>query len=217
MSSRNPYLPNPPSDGGGGGSGGTGNSPIGKGGSGGGGIPASLPGTNPGGNAGLLTSTGGLFGIGGLLLTPVINFSTGKSYIMLMDPTNFNCDENAEYDFPQEIPPRQAPQEGRDVTCHIIILKYRELGYVTFSVNVTTFQKTTDSFITEQYKVSIPSVALSGVRKKQFPDERIHTLYIPIQVIGERPQVSVTYNANAGPLSIVSLVLCGNADELPQQ
>jgi hypothetical protein len=171
-----------------------------------------------GGNPGLVTSTGGLFGINGLLLTPVFNTKTGKSYILLMNPNNFNCEENCEYDFPQEIPPRNAPQEGRDVSCHLIILKYREIGYAQFTINVTTFQKNTDTFTTYPYDVSIPPLPLtSKARKQAFPDQRIHTLRIPIDVPGERPQVSITSNGNAGPYSIISLVLCGNADESTQQ
>ncbi len=160
-----------------------------------------------GGSPGLLTSTGGLFGINGVLLTPVINNMTGKSYILLMDSNDFNCEESAEYDFPQEIPPRESPQEGRDVNCHLIILKYRELGTARFNINVTTFEKDTDKFTTYSFPVIITALV---------PDNKIHTRYISISVPGERPQVSITRFGNTGPLSITSLTLCGNADTVPQ-
>lgn len=170
-------------------------------------------GTNPG----LITSSGGLFGINGVLLTPVINNITGNSYILLMDPSNFNCEDDGEYDFPQEIPPRNAPQEGRDVTCHLIILKYREIGFAQFTINITTFEKDTDSFTSYPFVVNIPSKPLTTkARKTNFPDKRIHTLRIPINVPGERPQVTINFKGNSGAHSITSLVLCGNADELPQ-
>lgn len=168
-------------------------------------------------NPGLLTSTGGLYGLNGVLLSPVYNTVTNKSFILSMDPTNFNCEENCEYDFPQEIPPRNAPQEGRDVNCHLVILKYREIGYASLTLNITTFQKNTDSFNTYSYPVSIPPIPLtSKARKQSFPDNRIHTLRIPIDVPGERPQITVTSNGSAGGYSIISIVLCGNADETPQ-
>jgi hypothetical protein len=169
-----------------------------------------------GSNPGLLTSTGGLFGVNGVLLTPVFNNTTKKSYILLMDPTNFNCEEPAEYDFPQVKPSLDAPQEGRDVSCHMLILEYRELGYATLTINVTTFEQNTDSFTSYPYQVSIPPKPLKGKRKSNFPDGRIHTLRIPINVPGERPQPTINSNGGSGAYSIISLVLCGNADETPQ-
>jgi hypothetical protein len=171
-----------------------------------------------GSSPGLLTSTGGLFGINGFLLTPVINNTTGKSYVLLMDPNNFNCEENCEYDFPQLIPSVQGNpyQEGCDVNCHLIKLKYRELGVAQITINVTTFEKATDQFTSFPYVVNIPPKVLQGNRKGSFPDKRIHTLFIPINVPGERPQVTLNSVGSSGPYSIVSLSLCGNADETPQ-
>lgn len=186
------------------------NFPGGGGGSKGGGSTKK----NPGGTPGLLTSTGGLYGTNGVLLTPVVNATTGKSYIMLMDPSNFNTEENAEYDFPQVIP---QGHEGEDVSCHLIVLKYRELGAAQFSINITTYVRNEDTFVTQPFPVTIPPLPLSKARQATFPDERIHTFYISLPVItGERPQVTVTRNANSGPLSITSLTLCGNADQTKQ-
>jgi len=181
-------------------------------------IKPGAPPTKPlGSSPGLLTSTGGLYGVNGALLTPVFNSITGKSNILIMDANNFDCEEDGEYDFPQEIPPREQPQEGRDVTCHLVILKYRELGYARFAVNLTTYKRLTDSFVTVQYLVNIPPIPLkTRMRKQSFPDKEIHTLYIPIQVVGERPQASITRSGKSGPMSITSLTICGNADQTPQ-
>lgn len=195
-------LPDPPSGGGGGG-----------GGTGGGTGTGSKLGTNPG----LITSTGGLFGIDGELLTPVLNLTTGKSYVLLMDPDDFNCEEDAAYYFPQEIPPREAPQEGRDVTCHLIILKYRELGPAKFNVNVTVYVRNTDTFDTKTVSVTIPPQGAKGNNPTTFPDKQIHTMYIPFRITGERPQAFVTSKGGSGAYSITSLTLCGNADQAPQQ
>src|SRR5258706_6609541 len=168
-------------------------------------------------NPGLITSSGGLFGTAGLLLTPYTNNVTGRSYIVVHDPTNFDCEEDAEYDFKQEIPQVQSNpyQEGRDVTCHLVILKYRELSVASFSVNVTVYRKQTDDYFTVQIPVKIKKI--KDTKTRIFPDNRIHTRNLSFDVItGERPQVTLTRDANSGPMCVTSLTLCGNADELPQ-
>lgn len=173
-------------------------------------------GTSPG----LVTSKGGLYGVNGVLFTPLYDTGTGRSFVVIHDASNFSCEEAGEYDFPQVIP-GNPPQEGRSVTCHLIILKYRELGIASFSVNVTVYTRETDSFTTVQIPVAIPILPLRTKQRKQnFPDGKIHTvrLYPPNgeYITGERPQVSVTYNASSGPFSVTSLILCGNADETVQ-
>lgn len=180
------------------------------------GSPSSKP---LGGSPGLLTSTGGLYGVNGVLLTPVFNNISGKSYILLMDPSNFNCEENAEYDFPQGIPAVQNNpfQDGCNVNCHLIKLKYREIGIAQFTINVTTFNRDIGDFQSFPYIVNIPNIPLTGKRKAKFPDQRIHTIFIPIDVPGERPQVTLNSVGGSGAYSIISLNLCGFADELPQQ
>lgn len=173
-----------------------------------------------GSNPGLITSTGGLLGTGGFLLTPAFNPITNNSYFIGHDPTNFNCDEAAEYDFRQECAFPNIPySEGREVSIHLVILKYRELGFASFSINITTFKKAIDDFQTIQIPVKIPVIDLSKTRKATFPDGRIHTVRLapPNGVVqGERPQVTITSNANSGPYSITKLIMCGNADEMAQ-
>lgn len=164
-------------------------------------------------NPQLVTSTGGLTGSTGLLLTPYINTLNGNSYVVVHDSNNFDCEENAEYDFRQEIP-GNPPQEGRNVSCHLIILKYRELGIASFNVNITVYQQLTDTFLTRPIPVSIKNKNKNRV----FPDKRIHTIKIGLApvITGERPQVTITRLANSGPMSVTSLILCLNADEQPQ-
>lgn len=183
--------------------------PPGGGGFGGGGNN-SPGGTSTAANPGLITSTGGLIGANGLLITPFFQPQTGKCLVAVHDSTNFSCEESSEYDFRQEIPDGQ---EGRDVSCHLIILKYRELGVATFYVNVTVYIKATDTFITTQIPVNIVATT-----KRTFPDKRIHTRRLGLNKVisGERPQVTITCSANSGPWSVTSLTLCGDADEVPQ-
>jgi hypothetical protein len=173
-----------------------------------------------GANPGLITSTGGLNGIDGLLLTPAISPITGACFVINHDPTNFDCEESAEYFYRQEANYGQIPGEGRSCTIHLIILKYRELGVANFNVNITVFQQAIDDFVTVQIPVSIPTILLTRKRKNLFPDSKIHTIKItpPKGVIqGERPQISYSRKANSGPISISKLILCGNADETAQQ
>ena len=162
-------------------------------------------------NPSIITSSGGLTGSAGLLMTPYYDTMQQKSLILVHDASNFDCEEDAEYDFRQEIP-GTPPQEGRNVTCHLIILKYRELGNCTFNVNVTVFQKTNDTFNTIQIPVKVSNV----YKRKIYPDKKIHTVFLSFEITGERPQVTITRNANSGPVAVTSLTLCGNADEMPQ-
>lgn len=183
--------------------------------------PNKLPSPNNsklGSNPGLLTSTGGLFGGNGVLLTPVLNSITNNSYILLMDPSNFNCEEDCEYDFPQQIPNVQSNpyQDGCIVNCNLIKLKYREIDKAQFTINITTYNRDTDEFTSYPFVVNIPSKPLSKKRKALFPDKRIHTLFIPIDVPGERPQPTINSKGGSGAYSIISMILCGNADETPQ-
>lgn len=173
------------------------------------------PPTNPN-NPAQITRTGILYGTFGLMLTPYLNPLTKKSYVVIHDPTDFDCEENAEYDFRQEIPVvNQMPQEGRDVSIHLIILKYREIDIATFSINITVYRKKTDDFATKLIPVNIVNPNKSG---RIFPDNRIHTRYIGLKPVisGERPQCTLTRNANSGGFSITSVTLCGNGDETPQ-
>lgn len=197
--------------------------PGGQGNSGGGFNPPSSGskggGAGPINNPALITSTGGLSGTSGILMAPAVNTMTGRSVIVYFNPNDFNCEENAEYDYRQEADYGQQPGEGRTCTIHLIILKYRELGYAKFNINITVFDRTIDDFTTTSIPVSIPPKPLTKTRQGSFPDKKIHTLYIypPKGVIqGERPQVTTTRNKNAGPESVTRLTLCGNADELPQ-
>ena len=165
-------------------------------------------------NVGLLTSTGGLSGITGLLMTPYKD-QNGNGFIVVHDYTNFDCEENAEYDYPEYIPmDLGAYQEGQIVNCHLIKLKYRELGIANFIISVSAFNRNIDDFVT----VNIPVAITNTNNRKTFPDKKIHTRFIGINPIisGERPQPKILRKVDSGPISITKLILCGNADEIPQ-
>ena len=106
------FNPNSPGERGGG------FNPPTKGGSSGGNTKATI-------NPSLLTSTGGLRGTAGLLMTPVIN-NAGDSFILVHDPNNFDTEEDVEYDYPEVIPPINY-QDGRIASYHLLYYRYREL------------------------------------------------------------------------------------------
>lgn len=174
------------------------------------------------GSPGLLTSTGGLLGSNGLLLAPAYNLLTQKPFIVLLDATNFNCEENSQYTFRQEANFDKIPGEGRSCSIHLIILKYREIGTVSFNLNITVFNQQLDDFINVAIPVSIPTIPymkMTKIRKNTFPDNRIHTVRLaPLNgvITGERPQLSVTITGGNGPLAITKITMCGNADEASQ-
>lgn len=169
-------------------------------------------------NPQLVTSTGGLQGLSGALLTPInVNQIPGaSSYVMIHDSNNFDCEEDCIYYFRQEV---GSEFEGQYVEVNRMIVKYRELGAATFSIGISAYQKSTDDFKVVTTQVSIPSVKLTNARKKVFPDGKVHIISIapPKGIIsGINPQAFISRKANSGPLSITKLVLCTYADEVPQ-
>lgn len=169
---------------------------------------------------GLLTSTGGLIGNSGFLITPVYNTIINKPFISVIDPTNFDCEEDAVYYFRQEANYGQFPGEGREASFHRIILKYREIGKAFFNVNLTVYHKISDTFETISIPVTVPPISLLVSKRINFPDFKIHTIKLtpPKGVItGERPQLWLSRKANSGPHSVTKLVLCGNADTTSEQ
>lgn len=173
-----------------------------------------------GNNPGLITSTGGLSGNSEMLVTPYINTTTGNCHVTTYNSTDFDCEDDAEYDFRQEANYGQIPGEGRECTIHMIILKYRENGYAKFNLNITVFKQAIDDYQTVTIPVQIPPKPLTKARLAKFPDGNIHTLklYPPNGVVqGERPQITITRKGKSGPMSITKLIICGNADETAQQ
>jgi len=169
-------------------------------------------------NPALITSTGGLQGLTGAMMTPVIVTTIPKqsSFVMIHDPSNFDCEEDAIYFFRQEV---ISPFEGQSVQINRAIIKYRELDYAQFFIGFTAYQQKSDDFITLETPVSIPPITLKGNRLSRFPDKRIHIISIepPKGIIqGINPQVYIRREKNSGPLSITKLILCTFYDEMPQ-
>lgn len=160
------------------------------------------PGGNPkppkpsgplGGQPSLITSTGGLFGFNNALLVPFFDTRLNLSYFVVYDPADFNCEEDCVYNFRLE---SGAP--GKEIDVVKIFLEYRDLGPVTFSVAVTATQ-----YNKSKKKETIQRVEVSVSVGTKKPDKKIHSYYVDLKVVGERPQLSIVRKADAGPLSII--------------
>jgi hypothetical protein len=153
-------------------------------------------------NISLLTSTGGLFGTAFVLITPFLNVQSGNYGFLITDPTDFNCEEDCVYNFRQEDKP------GRVIDVHKVYLQYRDLGKVSFLATMTATQYNRD---TNKETIDTDSKLVTVGNTK--PDKKIHSYFVDLKVQGERPQLSITRKAGKGPLSIVTAMMIGNANE----
>lgn len=166
-------------------------------------IPPPAKGANPGGSPGLLTSTGGLFGLTGALYIPYQDLQSGLFYAALLDSNNFDCEEDAFYNFRIE-----DVNIGRSVDIHKLVLVHRNIGVcrITFGVRVYQPNGKTDKekFVTKQITKTLGS---------KNANNKLYTVNFDLVISGERPQVFFSRNANDGPFSLVSLVMVGDAGE----
>lgn len=154
-------------------------------------------------NISLITSTGGLIGINWILLTPFYDSRIKTFYFAIYDSNNFDCEEDAFYDFKME-----DVHPGRNVDVHKVYLQYRNIGIATFTINVTVVQY--DKVKDKTKFITIPKVIKIGTAK---PDSKIYDKYIDLKIVGLRPQLRISRKANSGPLSIVTAMLVGNMAE----
>jgi hypothetical protein len=175
----------------------------GSGGGGGGGNPPSpKPKAGPlGANPSLITATGGLFGTNNVLLVPFYDTRVNQSFFVLYDPTNFNCEDDCFYDFRLE-----DVQAAHNIDIHKVYFLYRDLGKVKFTVTVTAteFNRVTKKETTVSKSVQVTWG--SG-------DNKLHSYFVDLKVVGERPQLHLFRKADAGPLAIVRAILIGHSDE----
>ena len=163
---------------------------------GGSGPPPPSPGPQPA-NPQLLTSTGGLAGIFGQVLLPLQDMITGAGFFYVVDPTNFNTEEDCTYFFRVE-----TIKEGQFPTIERIRIRYRDIGKVTVTFNVTGYTRDGD------YKTYSKTVTFGTDSKSGTPSFRIRTTYVDIQATLESPQIVMQRAANAGPLCIIAVTPC---------
>lgn len=157
---------------------------------------------NVGGSPGLLTSTGGLQGFPSVLMVPVFDPKTGLSSIYTYEDGNFNTPDECIHFFRQE-----DIIIGRSATVTNLIVVYRDIGKFTATFSVTVYLRESDT-----YEVETKTIKMG----KTNPDFKLHTTKVNIIITGERPQVSFTSPKKSGPLSIISVTMCGKMDEEAQ-
>jgi hypothetical protein len=174
----------------------------GRGGGGGGGSSPSAP--KGASNLSIITSTGGLQGLNSLLLVSVFINNLQRYAFATFDPTNFNCEEDCVYKFKME-----DIKLGRNVDVHKVYLQLRDLGKVTFNVQVAATlldRKTNKETISTKNKDVVFGTG----------DGLIHSRFIDLKIQGERPQLIVTRKAKKGPLGIITAMFVGNMVEEEQ-
>lgn len=181
--------PNPDGGSGGGGTGGGGQIGTGTGTS----NAASTSGVPLGENGGVLASTY-------YLLIPVQDVNSGNAYLAMYDLNNLNdADDGSYYTYRmEEVMPLRVPTVRR------IGVEYRDVGVanVTFTLTGTNDKGVG---ISQSKTVRIGTSAATGL---------IVTLFVDMTFTGFRPQLTVSRAAAGGPLSIVSVTLIGEVEEV---
>jgi len=157
------------------------------------------------GSPGLLTSTGGLFGLNFKLLMPLFDSVFDKTYCALIDPEDNNCEEEAFYLFRQE-----DVMPSRFISVHKLIVVYKELGPAKFSIGVQVYNRDANKFYQTSKQVEIKN---RQDRTAPFPDGKLRELPVDFVIEGERPQVFIRRKANSGPLCITRVHMIGKADQ----
>jgi hypothetical protein len=168
--------------------------------------PSGGGGTTPkgttGGSPGLLTSTGGLFGLFPVLMIPAFDAKTRIGSIYTYDVEDFDCEKDAIYKFKVE-----ELTVGRNVTVKKIILIYRNIGECTINVGVEAYSTLKE--IKKRY------IQVSRKLKIGFSpaDKKLYTKEVDLVITGERPQGFVIHKAHSGPFSGVSFTMIGKMQE----
>jgi hypothetical protein len=168
-----------------------GGSPAGSG--GGGGAPPTAP------NLANLPVVGGLLGLRTQLLVPGFDDAGGQDLIYEIDPTNHNCEEDCEYQFKvEEVEP------GNELTIHRIVIRYRDLGVVTFTIAVVSAIAPIVDYTPGTGNAEL--ITVGNVK----PTNKIYTYKSSMRVTTEAPQLVILRKANAGPLAICKVRAWGS-------
>jgi hypothetical protein len=179
-----PFSP----DGGGGGGGG------GRGGSGGGGSKGTVSSFVP------FLENGGFAATAYYLFVPAQASSGGNAYIGAFSASNYNDVQDASFYFWRQ----EDIIVGRVPTIRRLILLYRDLGVATITIGVQGVDDNNAQQISQQ-QVTIGTTAATGL---------ICTKLVDTQLTAYRPQAFLLRAANAGPVSIVSLTMVGEVEDV---
>lgn len=134
-----------------------------------------------------LPVTGGLIGYQVNLLFPLFDTVVKSNMIYIMDSNFFDTEEDVEYDFKVE-----EFEPGNSATIHRVLLRYRDLGVVTFTLSIVS----ADNLIGVSQDITVGN---------EIPTNKIFTFKSSVKITTEAPQIKIIRKFNAGPLCITKV------------
>ncbi len=141
-----------------------------------------------------LPVTGGLIGYQINLLFPLFDQVSKSNMIYIMDSNNFDTEEDTEYDFKVE-----EFEPGNTSTIHRVVIRYRDLGVVTFTLAVLSADKPDIDTASGSGNTQVITVG------NEEPTNKIFTFKSSVKVTTEAPQVKIFKQASDGPLCITKV------------
>lgn len=155
---------------------------------GGGGSAPAVP------NLANLPTVGGMVGIQTQMVAIGFDDLSQSNLVYFINPNDHNCEEDVEYDFKvEEIEP------GNEATIHRIVLRYRDLGPVTFTVSIVSASRPN-----LDYTIGTGNAQLIKVGNTP-PTGKIFTYQASLKVTTEAPQIKIFRKAGMGPLAITKV------------
>ena len=165
-------------------------------------------GVTPATSVNVPVSNGGVFAQTQIAIFPCFNVPSNRTEYHAFDVTQGFNDPYAasDYSWRVEQPGAQQGSTGifRQATVRRIILTFRDLGQVTATFTITGANDNQD-VVSQSTSLGFGSKA---------PTLRLFTIPINFQITCLLPQLSVHRDANAGPLSIVQVVMVGEVEEV---
>jgi len=94
-------------------------------------------------------------------------------------------------------------EPGNEATIHRVLIRYRDLGQVTFILAVLSADK--PNVDTTQGTGNAQIITIGNNGPNNTPTRKIHTFKASVKVTTEAPQVKIFRKALSGPLSITKV------------
>ena len=152
-------------------------------------------------------SNGGISQLASIAMMPMQDAATGVCGLYAFDPLfGFNDPVNASI-YTWKI---EEIQHGRTPTIETILVTYRNLGLVTVTFTINGSDDSDNdvtAFLTVQLGSSTPT---NRLRTRLFTPQNAQST---LPFTGKNPQLTMFRAANAGPLSITKITLCGRVEK----
>jgi hypothetical protein len=152
-------------------------------------------------------SNGGISQLASIAMMPMQSVATGVCSLFAFDPLfGFNDPVNSSaHTFKVE-----EIQHGRTPTISRIVVTYRNLGVVTVSFIISGTNDSTGEDFTATLTATIGTTVPTNRLRTTLFDASNAKSTLPIT--GQNLQLTVRREANAGPLSITKITLCGRVE-----